>query len=34
MIREGIHRIAEAHRLRDGSFVSGDETFDLGGPAR
>lgn len=32
LIREGIHRIAAAHRLRDEPFVSDDETFDLGEP--
>lgn len=31
-IREGIHRIAPAHRVGDEPFVSGEETFDLGGP--
>ncbi|MFJ7111910.1 hypothetical protein ACIQW4_01860 [Streptomyces albogriseolus] len=34
VIREGIHQIAAAHRLRDEPFVSGDETFDLGEPPR
>ncbi|MCM2512714.1 MULTISPECIES: hypothetical protein [Streptomyces] len=34
VIREGIHRIAVAHRLQDAPFVSGDETFDLGEPPR
>ncbi|MER6749483.1 hypothetical protein ACFTZ8_21275 [Streptomyces fungicidicus] len=32
MIREGIHRIALAHRVWDDPFVSDEETFDLGGP--
>ncbi|MEV1084200.1 CopG family transcriptional regulator [Streptomyces sp. NPDC050211] len=32
IIREGIHRIALAHRVWDEPFVSDDETFDLGGP--
>ncbi|GAA3788900.1 hypothetical protein GCM10022403_024150 [Streptomyces coacervatus] len=32
MIREGIHRIALAHRIWDKPFVSDEETFDLGGP--
>ncbi|MFH8218803.1 CopG family transcriptional regulator [Streptomyces sp. NPDC018057] len=32
MIREGIHRIALAHRVWDEPFVSDEETFDLGGP--
>ncbi|MGW0761989.1 ribbon-helix-helix domain-containing protein [Streptomyces sp. NPDC002814] len=32
IIREGIHRIALAHRVWDEPFVSDEETFDLGGP--
>ncbi|MGW6604712.1 ribbon-helix-helix domain-containing protein [Streptomyces sp. NPDC055036] len=32
IIREGIHRIALAHRAWDEPFVTDDETFDLGGP--
>ncbi|WP_395573856.1 hypothetical protein [Streptomyces sp. BK79] len=32
IIREGIHRIALAHRAWDEPFVSDEETFDLGGP--
>ncbi|MFK4110226.1 CopG family transcriptional regulator [Streptomyces sp. NPDC002176] len=32
IIREGIHRIALAHRVWDEPFVSDDETFDLGDP--
>ncbi|MFE3143812.1 CopG family transcriptional regulator [Streptomyces scopuliridis] len=32
IIREGIHRIALAHRTWDEPFVTDDETFDLGGP--
>ncbi|MFE1962580.1 hypothetical protein [Streptomyces sp. NPDC059479] len=32
IIREGIHRIALAHRVRDEPFVTDEETFDLGGP--
>jgi hypothetical protein len=31
-IREGIHRIALAHRVWDEPFVSDEETFDLDGP--
>ncbi|MEU2994546.1 hypothetical protein ACPCAJ_01090 [Streptomyces griseoincarnatus] len=31
IIREGIHRIALAHRVWDEPFVSDEETFDLGG---
>ncbi|GGQ60782.1 hypothetical protein GCM10010267_24940 [Streptomyces griseorubens] len=30
IIREGIHRIALAHRVWDEPFVSDEETFDLG----
>ncbi|MEU7379891.1 MULTISPECIES: hypothetical protein [unclassified Streptomyces] len=33
MIREGIHRIALAHRGWDTPFVSDEETYDLGAPA-
>ncbi|MFG3151093.1 hypothetical protein ACGF7W_03495 [Streptomyces sp. NPDC048219] len=29
---EGIHDIALAHRVRDESFVSDEETHDLGDP--
>ncbi|WP_077796061.1 CopG family transcriptional regulator [Streptomyces sp. JHA26] len=32
IIREGIHRIALAHRVWGEPFVSDEETFDLGGP--
>ncbi|MEU9924689.1 CopG family transcriptional regulator [Streptomyces griseoluteus] len=32
MIREGIHRIALAHRVWDEPFVADEETFDLGEP--
>lgn len=32
IIREGIHRIALAHRVWDEPFVLDEETFDLGGP--
>ncbi|MFB7457999.1 hypothetical protein [Streptomyces sp. NPDC056188] len=32
IIREGIHRIALAHRVWDEPFVSDEETFDLGAP--
>ncbi|MFE4047770.1 hypothetical protein [Streptomyces sp. YIM B13518] len=32
MIREGIHRIALAHRVWAEPFISDEETFDLGGP--
>ncbi|MCB5168486.1 hypothetical protein LG634_27140 [Streptomyces bambusae] len=32
IIREGIHRIALAHRVWDEPFVTDAETFDLGGP--
>ncbi|MDQ0813805.1 hypothetical protein QFZ63_005519 [Streptomyces sp. B3I7] len=32
IIREGIHRIALAHRVWGEPFVSDDETFDFGGP--
>ncbi|MFH8288818.1 hypothetical protein [Streptomyces sp. NPDC018059] len=32
IIREGIHRIALAHRVWDEPFVSDEETFDLGEP--
>lgn len=32
IIREGIHRIALAHRVWDQPFISDEETFDLGGP--
>jgi hypothetical protein len=32
IIREGIHRIALAHRIWDEPFVTDEETFDLGGP--
>jgi hypothetical protein len=32
IIREGIHRIALAHRVWDEPFVPDDETFDFGGP--
>ncbi|MBA4864746.1 hypothetical protein H1V43_26020 [Streptomyces sp. PSKA54] len=32
IIREGIHRIALAHRVWNEPFVSDEETFDLGGP--
>ncbi|MEE1804088.1 CopG family transcriptional regulator [Streptomyces sp. NPDC101062] len=32
IIREGIHRIALAHRVWDEPFVTDEETFDLGGP--
>lgn len=32
IIREGIHRIALAHRVWDEPFVADEETFDLGGP--
>ncbi|MFI2348850.1 CopG family transcriptional regulator [Streptomyces sp. NPDC019443] len=32
IIREGIHRIALAHRVWDEPFVTDEETFDLGEP--
>ncbi|MEW2316921.1 CopG family transcriptional regulator [Streptomyces bauhiniae] len=32
IIREGIHRIALAHRVWDEPFVADEETFDLGEP--
>ncbi|MEV8568153.1 CopG family transcriptional regulator [Streptomyces sp. NPDC051322] len=32
IIREGIHRIALAHRVWNEPFVTDEETFDLGGP--
>ncbi|MGW5048467.1 ribbon-helix-helix domain-containing protein [Streptomyces griseoluteus] len=32
IIREGIHRIALAHRFWDEPFVADEETFDLGEP--
>ncbi|MFE0102824.1 CopG family transcriptional regulator [Streptomyces sp. NPDC059009] len=32
LIREGIHRMALAHRVWDEPFVTDEETFDLGGP--
>ncbi|MGW7079483.1 ribbon-helix-helix domain-containing protein [Streptomyces sp. NPDC054866] len=32
IVREGIHRIALAARIWDEPFVTGEETFDLGGP--
>ncbi len=32
IIREGIHRIALAHRVWDEPFVTDEETFDFGGP--
>ncbi|MFD7899315.1 CopG family transcriptional regulator [Streptomyces sp. NPDC059568] len=32
IIREGIHRIALAHRVWDEPFIADEETFDLGGP--
>ncbi|WP_308409543.1 CopG family transcriptional regulator [Streptomyces sp. A3M-1-3] len=32
IIREGIHRIALAHRVWDEPFVTDQETVDFGGP--